>query len=187
MGSALGKGPDSNGTSGAAALVRNLGTYFVGGPLGFSEVMPAPGAVGEHGLGWRFVSQPLQSLGFIARIPDNVLGELRDDLGNVYTMYFAYWLDFGWSGIIVMALATGSTTAALYEGALRGRLFCLTGLGIVYPSLINVATGDGLFASAMPWMILATLSVAFQVGGLLVRRLRPVPAPMTISRVARAT
>jgi oligosaccharide repeat unit polymerase len=187
MGSALGKGPDSTGTSGVAALVRNLGIYFVGGPLGFSEVMPVPGAVGEHGLGWRFISQPLQSLGFIARIPDNVLGEFRFELGNVYTMYFAYWLDFGWSGIILVALVTGSATAALYEGAIRGSLFCLAGLGIVYPSIINVATGDGLFATAMPWILLAALTVAFQVGGQLVRWVRPMLDQITISRVARAS
>lgn len=176
MGSALGKGPESAGGFGVEALARNLGTYFVGGPLGFSEVMPAPSLVGEHGLGWRFVSQPLHSLGLITRIPPNVLGEVRFELGNVYTMYFAYWLDFGWAGIILISVVTGTASAALYEGALRGSLFCLAGLGILYPALLNVGVGDGLFSTATPWIILAAFTVTFTVCARLVRGLRQLLA-----------
>lgn len=156
MGSLLGKGPDYVGhASRFEAVAQNLGIYFVGGPIGFGEVMDHPTGVGESGLSLRFFTQALQSLGYPITLPNNVLDVYRAELGNVYTFYFAYWLDWGWAGVLFIAAVAGVFSTLLYCWSRRGNPIAGVGFGITLPALINSATGDSLFGSSVPWILTA--------------------------------
>jgi oligosaccharide repeat unit polymerase len=158
IGSALGKGLASSGSSSLiASVAENIGIYFVGGPVGFAHVMERPESVGEHGLSLRIFTQALQSFGFDITLPHNILGYDRMELGNVYTMYFAYWLDWRWVGVIVVGFGYGAVATWLYTHARRGNPIAGVGMGLVFPSIINSATGDGMFASSIPWLLIAVI------------------------------
>ena len=160
MGAFLDKLPGFEwGVKGLAAVAESLATYFIGGPLGFAQVMDRPSLVGEFGLSLRFFTQTFNSFGGDLVLPSNILGYVRSDLGNVYTIYFAYWLDGSWLGILIMAFIAGLLCTVVYEFTLRGNPVAGCAWGLVISSLLNSATGDGLFGSAMPWLVLLSAAL----------------------------
>jgi len=158
LGAMLGKGPDfDSGKSPLYAVVENLAIYFVGGPVGFGYVMETPASVGEPGLSLRFFTQAAASFGADITLPNIVLGYISDVLGNVYTIYFAYWLDWGWWGVILMASLAGFFCTSIYTMARRGDPYAGVGMGVVTGAILNSATGDWIFLSSIPWMLLFLL------------------------------
>jgi oligosaccharide repeat unit polymerase len=158
MGAMLGKGPDfDSGKSPLYAVVENVAIYFVGGPVGFGYVMDNPAFVGEPGLSLRFFTQAVSSFGADIVLPNIVLGYISDVLGNVYTIYFAYWLDWGWWGVILMASLAGFFCTSIYTLARRGDPYAGVGMGMVTGAILNSATGDWIFLTSIPWMLLVLL------------------------------
>jgi oligosaccharide repeat unit polymerase len=156
MGSLLGKGPDFEaGNSPAIAILRNAATYFIGGPVGFSQIMAQPTLVGEPGLSVRFFTHPATYLFPDLKVPNNVLGNVSDDLGNVYTVYYAYWLDGGWVGVALFALLAGLACTTVYEAAKRGNPIAGVALGPMTAALVTSAYGDELFGSSVPWLLIS--------------------------------
>jgi oligosaccharide repeat unit polymerase len=155
MGAALNKGPEfGSGDSPIMAIVRNLATYYVGGPIGFGQVMDVGELVGQKGISLRFFTQALNSLGAKIDIPSNVLGYAGGDIGNVYTIYFAYWLDWGWLGIIIFSILAGLVSSTVYLLARRGNCIAGAAFGLVMSSLLDSAAVDILFGSAIPWLLI---------------------------------
>jgi oligosaccharide repeat unit polymerase len=155
IGAALGKGPKfGSGKSAISAIVENAAVYFVWGPVGFGHVMDLPVSVGESGLSFRFFTQTASTLGMNVKLPNNILGYFSDALGNVYTIYFAYWLDWGWLGVVVMAFFAGFFCTSMYLIARKGNPLGGVSIGIVAGAILNSATGDWIFLSATPWLLL---------------------------------
>jgi len=160
LGALLGKGPEfREGKSTAGAVVENLAVYFVGGPVGFGQIMGNPELVGEKGLSLRFFTQAAQSLGADIELPNNVLGYFSDVLGNVYTIYYAYWLDAGWWGIMLLALLAGFFCTSAFCLAKRNHPVAGAAMGLIMGSILNSATGDGIFGSSIPWLLLIFIVV----------------------------
>ena len=154
MGSMLGKGPDFRlNQSPIGAVFEKLTVYYIGGPIGFGQVMDNPQSVGEHGLSLRFFTQAAQSLGLDIYIPSNITDYVSGDLGNVYTFYFAYWLDWGWWGIIIVSALAGFVSTAVYVLARRGNAICGVALAMVIAAILNSTVVDGFFGSAIPWLL----------------------------------
>ena len=158
MGSVLGKGPEFNaGNNFLYSIVEKVAVYIVGGPVGFGYVMETPTSVSEIGLSLRFFTQAASSFGMDITLPHNVLGEFSDILGNVYTIYFAYWLDWGWWGVIVISLIMGYLCTAVYVFARLGNPVAGVAFGLVAGSMLNSAIGDGIFGSSIPWLLILTV------------------------------
>ena len=132
----------------------SLAVYYVGGPLGFGQVMDNPTAVGETGLSLRFFTQALDSAGIKIYLPNNILGYFDYKLGNIYTAYFAYWLDWQWAGVVIYSILIGFISSLVYYYAYRKNIIAGAGLGLVYSSMLNSAVGDGLLYSSIPWILL---------------------------------
>ena len=147
------------GVHGLRPLAESLAIYFVGGPLGFANVMDLASSVGEPGLSLRFFLQPLQSVGLSIELPPLILGYFSSELGNVYTMYFAYWLDGGWLGVILVSMLAGLFCTLIALLARRGSAIGGLGMGYVIPALLNSATGDGIFYSATHWLVLVGVTL----------------------------
>jgi len=159
MGASLGKGPDfTSGSNAVVAAADNLLAYYAGGPLGFDQVMYSPESVGEKGLSLRFFTQAARSLGAEIRLPSNVLDYFSGDLGNVYTIYFAYWLDWSWLGIIVIPILGGCGSTMIYVFARRGNPIAGVALAPLIGSIVNSPIGDGLFSSLIPWLLIVALT-----------------------------
>lgn len=175
IGTVLGKGPDFHaGKSPFYAFTEGIAIYIVGGPLGFSTVLKDPGMVGEPGLSLRFFAQVAASLGAEIDLPSHVLGYVSGVLGNVYTIYFAYWLDGGWYGVILMATLAGFFCTALYLLARQGNPYGGVGMGIATGAILNSATGDWIFLTAMPWILMVLLvSILWNLPIIVFREKRP--------------
>jgi oligosaccharide repeat unit polymerase len=155
IGTLLGKGPNfDSGKSSLYAIVENMAIYFVGGPVGFGHVMEVSSSVGEPGLSLRFFTQAASSFGVDITLPNIVLGYFSDVLGNVYTIYFAYWLDWGWWGVVAMASLAGFICTLMYLMARKGNPVAGVCMGIVTGAILNSATGDWIFYSSIPWLLI---------------------------------
>ena len=165
MGVTLGKGPAFEpGVSPVLAVAENVAMYFLGGPAGFAQVMGAPAAVGEPGLSLRFFTQLAWSLGADIALPANVTGYYREGMGNVYTIYFAYWLDGGWWGVVVMSFLAGALCTSVYVFARRGNPVAGKAFGLVTGSILTSTIGDGIFGSSVPWLLfLAVVGLLWSV------------------------
>jgi oligosaccharide repeat unit polymerase len=154
MGTLLSTGPEfGTGRSALHAVMRNLAVYFIGGPLGFAAVMSEPLAVGERLLSLRFFTQPASWIGLGGELPNLVLGYVSIELGNVYTFYFPYWLDWGWVGVLLAPAAAGFLAGVVYNWARSGSAFGGAAYAIVISSVLTSAVGDGFFTSAMTWIL----------------------------------
>ncbi len=188
MGVVLGKGPAFEpGVSPVLNVAENIAVYFLGGPAGFAQVMGAPTAVGEPGLSLRFFTQLARSLGADIALPDNILGYYREGMGNVYTIYFAYWLDGGWWGVVVMSFLAGILCTAVYVWAMRGNPVAGAAFGLVTGSILTSTIGDGIFGSSVPWLLfLAIVGLLWSVPTVSIRFTRQpasLPGDVTMSHV----
>jgi oligosaccharide repeat unit polymerase len=154
-------GPSRDAISG---MVDSLAVYYMGGPIGFGQVMDNPGAVGDKGLSLRFFTQAIQSIGLDIDIPNNVLGYFDARFGNIYTAYFAYWLDGKWLGVTFYAFIAGLVSSIIYLLACKSYLIPGAALGLVFSALLNSAVGDGLLYSAVPWLLIVGIGLVFVYG-----------------------
>ena len=146
----------SSGTqvAGPYWFLDRLSTYFLGGPVGFSEIMNNAQQVGQPGLSYGFALQFLQRLGLYSGAPDFVLGYFSPEFGNVYTWFYAYWLDSTWLGVLIVSMFAGLICTASYVGAQRGNPIAGVAMGRVTYAILNSANGDLLFLSATPWLLI---------------------------------
>ena len=159
IGVVLGKGPDFGSIDGPVyAILGSITMYVAGGPLGFAQVMNDPSSVGESGLSLRFFSQPFQSIGVNIELPSNVLDYVSPVLGNIYTIYYAYWLDWGWVGIICMSFAAGFLSTVAYIFARRQNPIAGVALGRLTGAVFYTTIGDELFGSAVPWVLVVVIT-----------------------------
>jgi len=187
MGVMLGKGPEfGSGVSSVYAVAENLAVYFLGGPAGFAQVMGAPTTVGEPGLSLRFFTQLARSLGADIALPANVLGYYREGMGNVYTIYFAYWLDGGWLGVLGMSFLAGYLCAAVYVLAKREHPVAGVAFGLVTGSILTSTVGDGIFGSSVPWLLfIAVVGILWSVPTVSIRFTRQptsLPSDVTVGK-----
>jgi oligosaccharide repeat unit polymerase len=117
---------------GAGSTVRRVANtvlaYWLGGVVAFSRVAEEPDSIKATQNIWRFFLELGRNLGFDVEVPALHLPYtiISGDpsikfLGiNVYTIYFSYFPDFGWAGVIIGMLFVGAITTAIWKRAARG-------------------------------------------------------------------
>jgi oligosaccharide repeat unit polymerase len=154
------------------AVLRRIGNtilaYWLGGVVAFGRVADDPESVKVTQNIWRFFLEAAHKLGADVVVPglhapyskisgDPALGILGI---NVYTIYFSYYPDFGWAGVIVGMLFIGAITTAIWKRAMQGRpvfslLFASLCVGIILSFIAD------LFFLSLNSYIKATLFYAF--------------------------
>jgi oligosaccharide repeat unit polymerase len=121
----MGKGGNTNFT--LADNVRGtfdaLRIYGLSGPVAFDQVVESPTAIPAVWSIWRFIPQTLNRLGADYEIPSLHAAFTQSGpnvVGNVYTMYFSYFPDFGWAGVVVFPFLFGVVATWLYYRARAG-------------------------------------------------------------------
>jgi oligosaccharide repeat unit polymerase len=130
------------------AVLRKIGNtvlaYWLGGVVAFGRVADDPESIKVTQNIWRFFVEAAHKLGADVAVPglhapyskisgDPALGILGI---NVYTIYFSYYPDFGWAGVIVGMALIGAITTVMWKGAMQGRpvfslLFASLCVGII--------------------------------------------------------
>jgi oligosaccharide repeat unit polymerase len=167
------KSHESSTVDNARAVLDSFAAYSIGGLVAFDDTVQHPGSVAN---GWKLTNffvhtankfgadleEPSQNLGYTAISPEWAT--------NVYTIYFAYYAEFGLGGVLVITFFLGSVTSLCYWKALRGNpvaaLLYIAGLfGIVMSTF-----GEEFFLQAGFW----AKSVVIGIVVYRHRRMRPV-------------
>lgn len=117
------------GAGGAVRRVANtVLAYWLGGVVAFSRVAEEPDSIKVTQNIWRFFLELGRNLGFDVVVPTlhlpytTISGDPSIKfLGiNVYTIYFSYFPDFGWAGVIIGMMFVGAITTAVWKRATGG-------------------------------------------------------------------
>lgn len=137
------------------AALRKLGNtvlaYWLGGVVAFGRIVDAPDSIKVTQNIWRFFLEASHKLGADVVVPAlhapyTIVSSdpsVRSLGINVYTIYFAYYPDFGWAGVIIGMASIGAIATAVWKRAMQGSpvyslLFASLCVGIVLSFLAEM-------------------------------------------------
>jgi len=107
-----------------AFLFRSmLGAWWLGGIVAFSQIAETPNIVISTQPIYRFFLETARSLGINVYVPPKFAEYLNYSPyadTNAYSIYFCYFKDYGWAGMVILMLFLGAALVILYRKALRG-------------------------------------------------------------------
>jgi oligosaccharide repeat unit polymerase len=110
---------DIKGESGVSnLLVETIQSYWVGGLVSFNRLVQNPQAIPLTQPIYRFFMETARSLGMAVTVPSinaeyTMISPTMDT--NVYTLYYGYFCDFGWPGVILIMSGLGAGLTWLYQ------------------------------------------------------------------------
>jgi oligosaccharide repeat unit polymerase len=111
--------------AGAQQVGRLTATYWLGAPVAFAQIAKRPDALASSENIGRFFLQTGRSLGMSIDIPglNARFTRIRPDGSrtNTYTIYFSYFKDYGWLGMIPLLAGVGASLTLLWRLAMIGR------------------------------------------------------------------
>lgn len=103
-----------------------VASYWLGGPVAFDRVVQDPDSIPSTQTIDRFFLQTANSLGANFEVPSLHArytpisdSNISSDT-NVYTIYFSYYKDYGWLGMVLLMLCVSFCVTVLYMLSLRG-------------------------------------------------------------------
>jgi oligosaccharide repeat unit polymerase len=107
----------------ASVLGDALGAYWLGAPVAFGAVVERPHALASSQNIGRFFMETVRSVGMPVDLPS--IHQKYTAVGpgistNVYTIYFSYFKDYGWLGVVLLLGGLGAFLTMLWRRALRG-------------------------------------------------------------------
>jgi oligosaccharide repeat unit polymerase len=169
----------------ASARASEVGTsaasYLLGAPISFGLIAEQPHALESSQDIGRFFVESARSLGFDAK-PPNVYEHYTmvgpNISNNTYTIYFSYFKDYGWSGMVVLMMTLGTLLTCVWRRAMSGApvavlMYSIMCKGIIqsfYSENFYVAL-NGLIKSFVFFWLLYTLLPAIER-----ETAQPVPA-----------
>jgi len=161
MGSAVGKGLDymeGKGGEDSNPVVEYVGNYLVGGPANFSYVLDSPELAGDQGVSYRSITTIQKLLGGNVEVPESLYRITSSNFSNVYTFYFAYWLDFRFAGVAAAAFMLGFSSTVVYLFARRGSIIGLMLFSYILIALPASPVADTAFLSLTSWIALPLIA-----------------------------
>jgi oligosaccharide repeat unit polymerase len=102
---------------------RMVGAWWLGGIVAFSQIAETPNIIISTQPIYRFFLETARSLGMNVYVPPKHAEYLNFSPyadTNAYTIYFCYFKDYGWAGMVILMLFLGAALVILYRKALRG-------------------------------------------------------------------
>jgi len=130
-------------SAGVGGTIRLAGQttldYWLGGPAAFSNVVAQPQGFESTQPLMTFFLNTARSLGLRNTSPAlhaaySAIGAGRDT--NVYTIYFTYFKDHGWLGMVGLCALLGGSLTLLWRSARRGTVLSLLMYALCIPSLL---------------------------------------------------
>jgi oligosaccharide repeat unit polymerase len=111
-------------------LVETIQNYWLGGLVGFDQVVLNPTIMESTQPIYRFFFETARSLGMDVYVPPTHAAYLwisptMDT--NAYTIYFSYFKDLGWIGTTIIMFGLGLALTMLYRKVMRGGV-----IGIIF-------------------------------------------------------
>lgn len=113
---------DSSLAENATSLIHNLQIYALAGIVAFSEVAKNTALAPETSGIFAFFLNLMRAIGLVVDVKSPVLDYISTPWPtNVYTIYFHYYVQFGFAGVAVIMLFIGAIASIFFELARRGK------------------------------------------------------------------
>lgn len=139
--------------------------YWLGGPVAFSNVIAQPQAFESTQPLAAFFLNTAHSLGLRSSSPAlhatfSAIGPSR--VTNVYTVYFTYFKDHGWLGMIGLCALLGVVMTLLWRSSRRGAILPILFYALSVPSLLLSIQAEHFWTGLNQWIkLLVLLSLVF--------------------------
>jgi oligosaccharide repeat unit polymerase len=130
------------------AISEQILTYWLGGVVAFKYIAENPNAIESTQPIYRFFLETARSLGMSVEVPSihadyTMVGPNID--GNIYTIYFTYFKDWGWSGTAIIMLVLGGGLTVLYKRAMQGKTIASLFYAMMLVGLVMSLNGEHFF------------------------------------------
>jgi oligosaccharide repeat unit polymerase len=144
----LGKGGSLYASSleNIGGVARSFQVYALGGIVACDQLLQSPPEQPEEARSLHFFYAVAATLGLHTRVPNQTDVEvLIPWKTNVYSVYYHYLEDFGWTGMCAAFFVLGAAFAGLHGAAATGRPEAITLLGLGCSYLVFTCAGDPFF------------------------------------------
>jgi oligosaccharide repeat unit polymerase len=141
----------SENVSGTIELV---GVYLLGGVVAFDAVVQYPASITPVWSMWRVFQLTANKFGSSFDVP-SIHAEYTDISndynGNVYTMYFSYYPDYGLVGVCVIMVILGALVTVIYQKAVHGNPRAVVLYAFVFSGIVLSGFSEYFFLGANFW------------------------------------
>lgn len=137
-------------------IVGDIALLYTAGPLtAFDAYLNDPSTLTETWTVSHFFLHAANRMGFDVIAPSTHVGYVMVSPGsetNVYTMYFAYYPEFGWIGVIFFSAFVGYIAVWIYEAAILRRNYIILLYGLSFHLICTSGFNEGLFMGLNFWI-----------------------------------
>ncbi len=144
------------------SVLKVFRLYVLGGLVAFDSAVRDPSSFSEIGRisTLRFFFAIANAFGAKIDLPRFVtLFTMTPRPTNVYTIYFSYFLDYGWAGVVMIMFALGGLMAWIYLAASRGNPQAAILYGMMLGFLMVSNSNEGFLTALSYWI--QAISVVF--------------------------
>jgi len=120
-------------------LIKTVHNYWIGGLVAFDRIVQDPSSIESTQHLNRFFLETANGFGANFKIPflhAEYTQISTDQETNVYTIYFSYYKDFGWYGLIVGMYILGVVLSWIYAVARKGNPVAMVTYGMISTGII---------------------------------------------------
>lgn len=116
-----GTSKESSFSENVTSFRESLQIYALSGLVAFDQAISHPGQVSSNNRSFMFFLNVLKAVGFDVKIESSNLDYITTpSLTNVYSIYFPYYFDFGFGGVVLIMVALGFILSIFYRFAILG-------------------------------------------------------------------
>jgi oligosaccharide repeat unit polymerase len=145
---------DASISENLVGIAELVGVYVLGGVVAFDAVVQYPASITPVWSIWRTFQLTANKFGADFDVP-SVHAEYTDISnaynGNVYTMYFSYYPDYGLIGVCVIMAILGALLAVIYQKANNGNPRALVLYAFVFSGIVLSGFSEQFFLGANFW------------------------------------
>jgi oligosaccharide repeat unit polymerase len=137
-----------------SSTVDLVGVYVLGGVVAFDAVVQYPASITPVWSMWRVFQLTANKFGASFDVPPihAEYTDISDDYnGNVYTMYFSYYPDYGLVGVCVIMLILGAVVTVIYHKAVHGNPRAVVLYAFVFSGIVLSGFSEYFFLAANFW------------------------------------
>jgi oligosaccharide repeat unit polymerase len=137
-----------------SGTVELVGVYLLGGVVAFDAVVQYPASITPVWSIWRVFQLTANKFGASFDVPSihaEYTDVSNDYTGNVYTMYFSYYPDYGLAGVCVIMVILGAVLTTIYLKAVHGNPRAVVLYAFVFSGLVLSGFSESFFLGVNFW------------------------------------
>lgn len=136
-----------------SSISDGIQAYALSGIVAFDQVINGYSGVTSDFRSLRFFGAFAKAIGFDVNLPSSNLDYTLVPIPtNIYTIYFGYFTDFGWIGLIALMFLLGLITSWIFKRAVNKDPFSMIMYSLIFSSLILTCASDPFLISLSYWI-----------------------------------